>query len=128
MEAIMDRARPIAMPTPAPGPIGSTTMSNGLSGTELAEHILRKFFAANPDESVSRSNTINAIAGTGRAQLPYRRTCADAWQILQRAGLVCREPEPPREGDWWFLTNAGRSALSSGDIQGSIMIGLGAAP
>jgi hypothetical protein len=93
---------------------------------ELAEHLLRTFFANDPDESVSRINTINALAGTGATQQPYRRTCADAWQILQRAGLVCREPAPPRDGDWWFLTNSGRSALSSGDIRGSIMIALGA--
>jgi hypothetical protein len=103
-------------------------MSSGLAGIELAEHILRTFFAPGPDDSVSRINTINALAGTGRAQQPYRRTCADAWQILQRAGLVCREPDPPSDGDWWFLTTPGRSALSSGDVLGSIMTGLGTVP
>lgn len=52
-------------------------MNSGLSGIELAEHILRTFFATDFDESVSRINTINALAGTGRAKQPYRRTCAD---------------------------------------------------
>lgn len=79
--------------------------------------MLREAFEHDPLESVSRMNTINAVAGTGRAALPQRRLCAVAWQLLQRAGFVCREPQPPAEGDWWFLTPAGKAALE-GDFQG----------
>ena len=101
-------------------------MNGQRSGSELGEYILRRYFWTKPDESVSRVNTINEVAGTGRSQLPYRRTCADAWQMLQRAGLICREPEPPRDGDWWFLTNAGRQAVTSGDVMGALVIRPGA--
>ena len=86
---------------------------------DLAESLLKGSFTG--DESVSRVNVINSRAGVGHAIAPQRRRVAEAWQLLERAGLICREPDG-RQGDLWFLTGAGRTALSGGDVEGSIIL------
>ncbi len=86
---------------------------------ELAESLLKSSFTG--DQSVSRVNVINARGGQGHALEPQRRRVAEGWQLLEHAGLICRDPDD-RRGDGWFLTGAGRTALSGGDVQGSIIL------
>lgn len=87
---------------------------------ETAEWLLTRAFAG-ADDSVSRLNTLNSLAGQGRDQRPARLRLAEAWQLLERASLICRDPDQ-HQGDWWFLTGAGQAALRGGDVQGSIML------
>ncbi len=87
---------------------------------ETAEQLLTRAFVR-ADDSVSRLNMLNSLAGQGRDQRPARLRFAEAWQLLERAGLICRDPDQ-HQGDWWFLTGAGKAALRGGDVQGSIML------
>lgn len=86
---------------------------------ELAESLLRREMSQS--DSVSRINVLNGRAGTANAQRPERLRLAEAWQLLERAGLICRDPDD-HQGDWWFVTGAGRAALSGGDVQGAILL------
>jgi hypothetical protein len=85
----------------------------------LAATLLRGFFADATDGSVSRRNAINAVCrslgAAGRERATVARLYAEGWQLLELAGLICRDPEQP-QGDWWFLTRAGRAALGEGRV------------
>src|SRR4051794_22416245 len=77
---------------------------------DLAVGLLTEFFDKEPD-SVSRRNTINAVSQRlglgGPSRRHGSRILAEAWQLLEINGLICRDPEQT-QGDWWFLTRAGR--------------------
>ena len=90
------------------------------STVEQAERLLREVFATAGEESVSRHNTLLRLGGPGHSALPERRRWAEAWHLLERAGLICHEPDGTSTG--WFLTGPGRRALSGGDIAGAIML------
>jgi hypothetical protein len=53
------------------------------------------------------------------------RSVSEAWQLLERAGLICRDLEQP-SGDWWVLTEAGGLARESGDVFAAIRNGVAA--
>jgi hypothetical protein len=99
------------------------SVSRTLSINERAEQLLRQA-AADPDGSASRINLINGHVPAANANLPERRLWAEAWLLLQRAGFVCREPNPPSQGDWWFVTGVGRAALGA-DFEGALGLALG---
>jgi hypothetical protein len=84
---------------------------------DRAEKLLREDFA--PDGGTSRHNTLLGRGGGGQPGLEKRQRWAEAWQLLERAGLICRSPDESPGTDW-FLTASGRTALSGGDIMGSI--------
>jgi hypothetical protein len=87
---------------------------------ERAELLLREVFAPAGEESVSRHNEMLRLGGAGHAALNERRRWAEAWHLLERGGLICREPDGHSKG--WFLTGPGRRALSGGDVAGAIML------
>lgn len=87
------------------------------STVELAEQLLRKEFAT--DDPVSRHNTLLSRGGGGAAAVAERRRWAEAWQLLEQARFICREPEESR-GSGWFRTAAGRGALS--DFEGNLIV------
>jgi len=89
------------------------------STSELAEQLLRENFAS--DDPVSRHNTLLARGGDGAAALSERRRWAEAWQLLEQARFICREPDGSR-GSAWFKTASGRSALSGGDFEGALLL------
>ena len=101
--------------------LGAVETHRTPSREDRAEIILRQQFVGS--DTVSRVNAINALAGLGQAALPARRQWAEAWQLLQRAGFICREPEAPKDGDWWFITASGASSLQS-DFAGSLQLAL----
>lgn len=68
-----------------------------------------------------RNTALNEIGGPGHARHGERRLWAEAWQMLERGGLICKEPDA-RDSDVWFLTSAGRAALVHGDIIGSLQL------
>jgi hypothetical protein len=90
------------------------------SKVERAERLLREVFAAAGEESVGRHNELLRLGAPGHLALLERRRWAEAWQLLERAGLICREPD--ETSNRWFLTGQGRQALSGGDIAGAIML------
>jgi hypothetical protein len=89
---------------------------------DLATGLLSEFFADEPDV-VSRRNAINAVCqrlglgGPGRRAAA--RLLAEAWQLLENNSLICRDPDQA-QGDWWFLTRAGRRLLDSQDQELSL--------
>jgi hypothetical protein len=83
---------------------------------ELAEQLLRNEFAT--DGAVSRHKTLQDRGGQGVAVLAERRRWAEAWQLLEHARFICREPDESR-GTGWFKTAAGRAALS--DFEGNLL-------
>jgi hypothetical protein len=90
------------------------------STVDRAERILPELFGSAGDEAVSRHSALQRLGGgPGRRTLAERRRWAEAWQLLERAGLICREPDESRRD--WFLTGAGKQALAGGDIAGAIM-------
>jgi hypothetical protein len=84
----------------------------------LAWGLLVEFFARETD-AVSRRNTIIEVSQRlglgGPDRRAASRTLAEGWQLLENQGLICRDPEQ-LQGDWWFLTRAGRSALEREDL------------
>ena len=91
---------------------------------DRAEHLLREVFEPAHDQAVSRHNELQRLGGgPGQATLEERRRWAEAWQLLERAGFVCLEPDESRGG--WFMTGHGRQALAAGDVKGAIMLALG---
>jgi hypothetical protein len=94
-------------------------------------------------ESVSRVSVANAMAGVRHGGSPaisfggvpaingrdvrshVFRSVSEAWQLLERAGLICRDLEQP-SGDWWVLTEAGGLARESGDVLAAIRNGVAA--
>ena len=83
----------------------------------LAVGLLVDFFADESDV-VSRRNAINEVCQRLGLGGPSRRSAsrilAEAWQLLENQGLICRDPNQS-QGDWWFLTRAGRQLLHGGD-------------
>ena len=75
--------------------------------------------AAEGDAPVSRIGLVNVQAGLGHAREPQRRQWLEAWQVLERAGLVCPTLENPKRGDSWFVTSTGHSALQH-DLEGEL--------
>ena len=96
------------------------------SDFDRAEQLLREHLLPEGDEPISRLNVLNAVGGLGHAAQATRRQYAIAWQLLARAGFVCPEPENPKNGDWWFVTPAGRHAATH-DFEGSLRLALGSA-
>jgi hypothetical protein len=91
------------------------------STVEWAGEILREVFEQAGDQSVSRHNELQRLGGgPGRFALAERRRWAEAWQLLERAGFICRDPDERSSG--WFLTGAGKQALAGGDITGALML------
>jgi hypothetical protein len=86
---------------------------------ELAAHLLRNEFSR--EDPVSRHNTLLARGGLGAEALDERRRWAEAWQLLEAGRLICRDSDESRRSDW-FLTGAGRQALSGGDIEGTLRL------
>jgi hypothetical protein len=86
------------------------------STIDLAEQLLRECFAA--DDPVSRHSTLLHYGGDGRAALAERRRWAEAWQLLEQARFICKEPDESR-GSNWFRTAAGQSALRN-DFRGEL--------
>lgn len=96
-----------------------------------------------PFESVSRINVANAVAGgrhDGAPAISFGsvppfsghdvrthafRSVSEAWQLLERAGLICRDLGQS-SGDWWVLTEAGELARESGDVFAAIRNGVAA--
>jgi hypothetical protein len=73
------------------------------------------------DGPVSRHKELQRLGGgPGRSTLAERRRWAEAWQRLERAGLICAEPDESRRD--WFMTGAGKQALAAGDIAGAIIV------
>lgn len=83
-------------------------------------------------ESVSRINTANHVANIAlgdrgpivmAGQMPGGRVSRDAvfravseaWQVLELAGLVCRDLMQS-QGDWWLLTAAGERVRNAADV------------
>lgn len=89
------------------------------STSELAEQLLRENFAN--DDPVSRHNTLLVRGGDGASALRERRRWAEAWQLLEQARFICKEPDESR-GSNWFRTAPGRSALSGGDFHGALLL------
>ena len=83
---------------------------------------LLKRAAAEQDE-ISRINLIGDFVPHGRVNEPERRQWLEAWQVLERVGFVCPTLGNPKDGDWWFVTSAGRAALN-GDIEGELALRL----
>ncbi len=90
---------------------------------ERAATIAREAFALNPQDSVYRDDILRRLGGAANRDLPARRPWAEAWQVLARAGLICREPGA-RASDLWFMTEAGAKALSSDSFDSAIRDGL----
>jgi hypothetical protein len=88
------------------------------STIDLAKQLLREDFAS--AKPVSRHNTLLRRGGDGEAALGERRRWAEAWQLLEQARFICREPDESR-GTAWFRTAAGNSALN-GDFDGALML------
>jgi hypothetical protein len=86
---------------------------------ELAAQLLRVEFSR--EEQVSRHNTLLSRGGGGQAGLGERRRWAEAWQLLEAGRMICRDPDESRGSDW-FLTGAGRQALSGGDVEGALLL------
>lgn len=102
---------------------------------ERAAILLKESFRE-PLESVSRRNValavVNAVTGSSqgmilgsvapggghRVKQRALRSVAEAWQVLERSGLICEDLE--QKGDWWLLTEAGEIVRSSGDITSAI--------
>ena len=90
---------------------------------ERAELAAREAFDLDPQDSVFRDAVLRRLGGAANSELPARRLWAEAWQLLARAGLICREPDA-RDRDLWFLTPAGAQALAEGDFGRAIRSGL----
>jgi hypothetical protein len=86
---------------------------------ELAASLLREEFSR--EDPVSRHNTVLARGGQGHEALGERRRWAEAWQLVEAGRLICRDPEESR-GSNWFLTGAGRQALTGGDVEGALLV------
>jgi hypothetical protein len=101
--------------------LGQVRVSKTATTIERAEQVLRELFEPSPEEAVSRHNALLRLGGgVGTATLPERRRWAEAWQLLERGGLICREPNSRR--DDWFLTGAGKQALAGGDVAGALLV------
>lgn len=83
----------------------------------LAAGILEEFFGGDAD-TVSRRNAIIEVSQrlglAGPSRRSAARVLAEAWQYLENRGLICRDPDQT-QGEWWFLTRAGRDFLESAD-------------
>lgn len=83
----------------------------------LAWGLLVEFFPPDADV-VSRRNAINEISQRlglgGPSRRAASRTLAEGWQLLENRGLICRDPDQT-QGDWWFLTRAGRAIQERDD-------------
>lgn len=97
--------------------MGPMEVTRTESNVDRAERLLREDFGR--AGMVSRINTLLQRGGNGHAALGERQLWAEAWQLLERAGMICRSPDEQRGTDW-FLTASGRSALTGGDVRGSI--------
>lgn len=99
-----------------------------------------------PREPVSRLNVADAIAnatgtpntvgmvggavlgsgaGSGSPDPETYRLVSEAWQVLERAGMICKALDPStRNGDWWVLTRRGEYVRDSGDPEGELGLAL----
>lgn len=86
---------------------------------QLAVSLLSEYIAPANPESVSRINVIATVCQRlgvgGPERIATGRLVAEGWQLLERRGLICRDPEQ-KQGDWWFLTRAGETALGRPDL------------
>lgn len=92
---------------------------------DRAREILQRFAqeAAHDNGSVSRNNILNELGGLGRANLDQRRQYAAAWQLLERAGIIC--PEARVDGDGVYFATTDLQRLLAGDLEGEISLRLG---
>ena len=81
----------------------------------LAIALLREAFAAAPTDTESRHNLFNELTGQleRTSRIATVRRLAEAWQLLEQGGIVCRDPLG--RGDDFFVTRAGASLLTSSD-------------
>lgn len=98
------------------------SVSRTPSSIDRARTLLTRV-ASESDGVASRVNVVNELEGTGHAAEADRRAWLEAWQLLQRAGLLCPTLDNPRSGDWWFVTSAGSSALRT-DFEGELTLRL----
>jgi hypothetical protein len=59
------------------------------------------------------------VSGGRESRIRALRSVAEAWQVLERAGLVCRDLDQS-QGDWWLLTESGEAARMSDDVPAAI--------
>lgn len=109
----------------------------GASLIERAVLILQRAFRES-EQSISRLDFARAIAtqagahpsgvvggtvigGSSTPDPKVMNLVSEAWQLLEAARLVCRDLNQ-LQGDWWFLTGAGRQARNSTDPEGEIRL------
>ena len=96
------------------------------SQVELAAALLLAAFEREPEAVVSRRALIRRFTGNlERARRePLGRRLAEAFQALERAGLVCEDVEETRDGHY-FATAEGRGLLRSSALIDEISLRLG---
>ena len=100
---------------------------HGLAAERLervAIRLLDGFFAGG-SEVVSRRNAIIDVCQQMGVGGPDRRVAArllaEAWQVLELNGLICRDPDQT-PGEWWFLTRGGRDFMKRRDREAGLAL------